>query len=48
MHAAYCKAAFNKAGALQSHINVYSCQSRSLDANNFFEKKKLRILASVN
>ena len=34
MHAVYCKAAYNYAGALQSRINVDNDQQRPLDATN--------------
>ena len=41
MHAVYCKAANNYAGALQSHINMYNDQERSLDATRFIKKQSL-------
>ena len=38
MHAVYCKAGYNKAGALQSHVNVYNDQKSPLDATNLWKK----------
>ena len=34
MYAVYCKAAYNKVGALQSRINVFDDQERPLDVTN--------------